>query len=241
MASLNISIGNLEEALKAMGLKDPIGKKVGYANSEKEIIGVVKNFHYGSLHDALQPLFFRFFPNGREVLVRLDAGVQSEIIEKITRLYQRFNPDYPFDFTFLNDEYQAQYVSEKRVADLSRYFTVFAVVIACLGLFGLARFTIQRRFKEMSIRKTYGASKWNIMYLLSKDYMSLVLISIVISVPIGYRILDSWLANFYYRTDLEWWFFLFAGLVALAISWLTIAGQTFRAARTTPVEGLKDL
>jgi len=229
-----------EEALKAMGLKDPIGKKVGYADGEKEIIGVVRNFHYGSLHDPLQPLFFRFFPDGRDVLVRVDSESQSGVIEKIKILYRQFNSEYPFDFTFLDDEYQALYTSEKRVADLSKYFTLFAVVISSLGLFGLAQFTIQRRFKEISIRKTYGANKWNIMFMLSRDYMRSVIIAIGISLPLGYWILSNWLASFQYRMELEWWFFFLAGFIALAISWLTIAGQTLRAARISPISGLRE-
>ena len=229
-----------EEALKAMGLKDPIGKRVGYANGEKEIIGVVRNFHYGSLHDRLQPLFFRFFPNGRNVLVRIESSAQLDVIEKIKKLYKKFSPEYPFDFTFLDDEYQALYTSEKRIADLSRYFTLFAVIISSLGLFGLVQFTIQRRFKEISVRKVYGAGKWNIMLMLSKEYLRSVSIAIVISVPAGYWILSNWLAKFYYRTDLEWWFFLLASFLALVISWLTIVGQTFRAAQINPVAGLRD-
>ncbi len=229
-----------EEALKTMGLKDPIGKKVGYANEEKEIIGVVKNFHYGSLHDRLQPLFFRFFPNGRNVLVRIESSAQRDVIEKIKILYNKLNPEYPFDFTFLDDEYQALYTSEKRVADLSEYFTLFAVIISCLGLFGLAQFTIERRFKEISVRKVYGAGKWNVMLMLSRDYLRSVIIAIVIAVPSGYWMLSNWLANFYYRTDLEWWFFLLASFLALAISWLTIVGQTFRAAQINPIAGLKE-
>lgn len=228
-----------EEALKVMGLKDPIGKKVGYAGEEKEIIGVVKNFHYGSLHDRLQPLFFRFFPNGRNVLVRIESSDQLDVIEKLKELHKKFNPEYPFDFTFLDDEYQALYASERRVADLSKYFTLFAVVISSLGIFGMAQFTIQRRFKEISIRKTYGAGKWNIMLLLSKDYMRLVIIAIVIAVPLGYWILNNWLASFHYRINLEWSLFLLASLLTLAISWLTIVGQTFRAAQINPIAGLR--
>jgi putative ABC transport system permease protein len=229
-----------EEALKAMGLKDPIGKKVGYADGEKEIIGVVKNFHYGSLHDQLQPLFFRFFQNGRNVLVRIESSAQLDVIAKIKTLYKKFNPEYPFDFTFLDDEYQALYTSEKRVADLSKYFTLFAVIISSLGLFGLAQFTVQRRFKEINVRKVYGASKWNIMLMLFKDYMTSVIMAISISVPLGYWILNSWLANFYYRMELEWWYFLFASFLTLGISLLTIVGQTFRAAQVNPITGLRE-
>jgi len=229
-----------EEALKAMGLKDPVGKKVGYADGEKEIIGVVRNFHYGSLHDRLRPLFFRFFPKGRNVLVRIGSGAPLDVIEKIEMLYKKFNPGYPFDFTFLDDEYQALYVSEKRVAGLSRYFTLFAVIISSLGLFGLARFTIQRRFREISIRKTYGAGEWGIMSMLAGDYMRSVVIAIVIAVPLGYWIVSNWLAGFYYRIDLEWWVFALAGFLVVAVSGLTIAGQTFRAARIKPVAGLRE-
>lgn len=229
-----------EEALKAIGMKDPIGKKVGYADGEKEIIGVVKNFHYGSLHDPLQPLFFRFYPNGRDIVVRLESGSQSEVIEKIKTLYKKFNPEYPFDFTFLDDEYQALYTSEQRVADLSMYFTAFAILISILGLFALAQFTIHRRFKEISIRKTYGASKWSIVLMLSRDYMRSVLIAIFISIPVSYWMLSNWLDNFYYRMELDWWLFVLASVMAIAISWLTIVGQTLRAAQTSPTAGLRE-
>lgn len=229
-----------EEALKAIGLKDPIGKTVGYANDEREIIGVVRNFHYGSLHGAMQPLFFRFFPNGRDMLVRIESSAQLDVIEKIKILYKKVGSEYPFDFTFLDDEYQALYTSEKRVADLSRYFTLFAVIISSLGLFGLAQFTIQRRLREISIRKTYGASMWHIMLMLSRDFMGSVILAIFVAVPVGYWILSNWLATFYYRMDLEWWVFVLASFLALVISWLTIVGQTFRASQINPIAWLRE-
>ena len=151
-----------------------------------------------------------------------------------------YNDGLPFEYSFLDEEYQAQYASEQRISTLSRYFAGLAIIISCLGLFGLAAFTAQRRLKEIGIRKILGATDFGIVRLLSGDFTKIVVIAIVIALPVSYLIARNWLNEFAFRIDLEWWYFITAGLAALLIAWFTVGLQTVRAARVNPVECLKE-
>ena len=166
--------------------------------------------------------------------------MEQQAIERIGDLYREFNQGFPFDYKFIDQDFQELYIAEKRVASLSRYFAGIAIVISCLGLFGLAAFTAERRTKEIGIRKILGSSVWGIIYLLSGDFTKMVITSIIIALPTSYFLAKSWLEGFAYRIDLELWFFIAAGLVALFIAWFTISIQTGKAARINPAECLKD-
>ena len=231
-----------ESAVKMMELEDPIGKIIKHGEEEQQIIGVVKDFQYGSIHHEVEPLIFRFrnARAGRNTMVKIKAGTERVTIEQIESLYKEFHPKYPFEFTFMDDDYQALYDSENRVAVLSKYFTVIAIIISCLGLFGLATFTAERRLKEIGIRKILGSTELGIVYLLSSDFTKMVLIAIMIALPVSYLLAKNWLEGFAYRIDLAWWFFVGAGLIALLIAWFTVGLQTIKAARINPVECLKD-
>ncbi len=227
-----------ESAVRKMGLEDPVGKIIQYNDKEQQIIGVVKDFQYGSLYQRIEPLIFRFRPEGSTMLVKIKAGTERATLEGVERLYKEFHPNYPFEFTFMDDEYQALYESENRVAVLFNCFTVMAVLISCLGLLGLATFTAQRRRKEISIRRVLGASQAGIAFLLSGEFTRLVLLAVVIGLPLSYLAARKWLDGFAYRTDLAWWHFAAAGLLALLIAWLTVVGQAVNAARANPVKAL---
>ena len=230
-----------ETAIKMMGLKDPVGKKIKLWGEDRQIIGVVKDFHFESLHENVKPLFFSLIPAETDkVMVKIEAGKEKETIAQFQNFYQQYNPGFTFDYKFLDSDYQAQYTSEQRVSVLSHYFAGLAILISCLGLFGLAAFTAERRRKEISVRKVLGASRFSIVYLLSGDFTKLVVISICISLPLSYFIVKYWLQNFEYRIDLEWWYFVGAGLAALAIAWLTVGTQAVKAASVNPVHSLKD-
>jgi putative ABC transport system permease protein len=232
-----------EAAVKMMDLKDPVGnrfKRDMDIRHDMTVIGVVKDFHYGSLHNNIEPMIIRFLPYNGNILVKMKAGTEVATIGRIKGFYQKFFPEYPFDFTFMDAEYQKLYESESKVAALSKYFAGLAIIISCLGLFGLAAFTAERRRKEIGVRKVFGSTELSIFYLLSGDFTKQVLVSIFIALPVSYLAARNWLNTFASRTDLEWWFFAGAGFMALFIAWLTVGSQAVRAANTNPAECLKD-
>jgi len=233
-----------QTALEMMQIENPIGKiidkDVGQGREKRKIIGVVKDFHYGSIHEQVKPLILRFRQGGFGVLVKLQAGTEQATIAQLESLYSEFFPKYTFEYSFLDKDYQQLYIAEQRVASLSSYASGLAIIISCLGLFGLAAFTAERRQKEMGIRKVLGASVYQLVQLLSADFTKMVLIAILIGLPIGYLITQSWLESFAYKIELQWWYFILAAGVTLLIAWLTVSIQTFKVARVNPVESLKD-
>ncbi|MDN5200994.1 ABC transporter permease [Fulvivirgaceae bacterium BMA10] len=230
-----------EAAIEHMALKDPIGEKIKFWGMDKEIIGVVKNFHFESLHESIRPLMISFWPSKtKRFIVKIEGGKEKEVIDGLQKFYRGYNPGFALDYKFLDSEYQLQYVAEQRVATLSHYFAGLAILISCLGLFGLATFTAERRIKEIGIRKILGSSIWGIVRLLSGDFGKMVMAAVAIALPISYFIVAKWLESFAYRIDLKWWFFIGAGVMALFIAWLTVGIQTIKAARINPTECLKD-
>jgi ABC-type antimicrobial peptide transport system permease subunit len=230
-----------EAAVAAMQLADPIGKWIQLFEMKREIIGVVKDFHFQSMYEEIKPIFILCNPKyTNTVIVKIQSHTSRTTISKLEDLYHRHNPGIAFEIQFLDDEYQALYVAEQRVASLSKYFAIIAIVISCLGLFGLAAFTAERRTKEIGIRKILGCSELRIIRMLSADFTMMVLIAIIIALPVSYLIAKYWLEGFAYRVDLEWWFFIGAGLMALVIAWFTVGMQTIKAARINPALTLKE-
>jgi len=229
-----------EAAIESMGLTHPVGQTVKVWGKEKQIIGVVKNFHFESLYENVNPFFFMFSDKARNMMVKIKAGTTQETLAQLEEFYQGFNQGVPFDYRFLDEDYQKLYASENRVSVLSRYFAGLAILISCLGLFGLATFMAERRLKEIGIRKILGASDFGIVRLLSGDFTKMVLVAIIIALPISYFIARNWLEGFAYRIDLEWWFFAGTGVLALLIAWFTVGLQTVKAARVNLTECLKD-
>src|SRR5260221_7449273 len=231
-----------EAAAKIMGFDNAIGKDVIGIGS-LEIIGVVKDFHLESFHEKVKPQLFvlhrRNFAPPSLIMARIEAGREKETLERLNAFYKTYNPGFPLDYTFIDDDYQALYTSEQRVSTLSKYFAGLAILISCLGLFGLAAFTAQRRIKEIGIRKILGSSDFGIVRLLSSDFTRTIFIAIMIALPLSYFITRKWLSGFAYRIDLEWWFFAGSGCLALVIALFTVALQTVRASRVNPTECLK--
>jgi hypothetical protein len=229
-----------EAAIEVMGFKDPIGRKA----KGSEIIGVVKNFHFESFHVDVQPQLFilhrgKFAPPSF-IMARIEAGKEVATLERLNEFYKSYNPGFPLDYTFLDEDYQRQYTSEQRVSTLSRYFAGLAIVISCLGLFGLAAFTAQRRLKEIGIRKILGSTDFGIVRLLSADFTRIVLVAIAFALPLSYYVARKWLDGFAYKIDLEWWIFAGSGILALLIAWFTVGLQTVRAAQVNPTECIKN-
>ncbi|MBS1597879.1 MAG: ABC transporter permease [Bacteroidetes bacterium] len=231
-----------EAAIKLMGIKDPVGKTVKLFNRPMQIIGVVKDFHFESLHEPVKPAYMQLEGqnNGwHKIMIRIKGGEEQETIARIQQFYENYNPGFPFAFNFLDEAYQKQYTTETRVSILSRYFAALAIIISCLGLFGLATFTAQRRQKEIGIRKVVGASVNNIVAMLSKDFLKLVLISVLIAFPLSYFAMNHWLEGFAYRISIGADVFVLAGGSVFLITIITISYQAIKAALANPVKSLR--
>lgn len=231
-----------ETALSMMNLADPIGQKIGNFNPRaktKEVIGVVEDFHFQSLQEKVHPFFFRLTDKGRKFVVKIEAGTERETITRIGELYESLNEGYPFEYKFLDDDYQALYAPEERITVLSKYFAGIAIAISCLGLLALTAFSTQRRFKEIAIRKVLGSTGFGIVRLLSRDFILLVLFAIVIALPISYYLMKSWLNDFAYRIGLDPVYFILAGVLMIAVAWLTIMTQTAKSANINVTESLR--
>jgi len=228
-----------ESAIAAMGLKNPVGKTVSLWGRKKQIIGVVKDYHFESLYKKVGPAFLECFQNNDNILVKIKAATEKETIAAIEKLYKGYNEGLPFEYKFLDDDYEALYSSEQRVAVLSRYFAGIAILISCLGLLGLAAFTAQRRQKEIGIRKVVGASAGNIATILSTDFLKLVVMALLIAVPSSWWAANQWLQSFAYRINIDAGIFLITAASVILITLLTISFQTIKAAIANPVKSLR--
>lgn len=230
-----------ETAIKQMKLTDPIGKNVTVGNENRQIIGVLKDFHFESLYDEVKPVFMKLNKsNTYTIMLRIEKGKTRQVLSDLQEFYRKYNPGYTLDYKFLEAQYEAQYVAERRVSLLSRYFAALSIIISCLGLFGLAAFTAQRRRKEIGIRKALGSSDFGIVSLLSTDFTKMVILSILVALPVSYFLLKSWLEGFAYRIDLQLWIFVLSGFAALSIAWISVVTQAYKASRLDPVECLKE-
>jgi len=228
----------VNQALVAgLGMPDPVGQRLDGAR----IVGVVRDFHYESLHEKIKPLLLRLEPQVLmgTIYVKLQPNAEQATIARLQQLYAAYNPGLTLDYTFLDADYQAQYVAERRVAVLARYFAGMAILISALGLLGLAAFTAERRRKEIGIRKALGASELGIVWLLTSSLTWLVVVAIALALPLSYLLLQRWLEGFAYRVAWQWWYFAAPGLGALLIAWLTVSVQAWRAARRNPVLSLR--
>lgn len=238
--SKNTQIILNEAAVEAMGLKNPVGTLIIGKDDSTEIIGVAKDFHFESLHEKIEPMKFRLNDGvAATVVVKIKKGKEKEALGSLETLYKKFNSDVPFNYKFLDQDYQALYTSERLTSVLSRYFAGLSILISCLGLFGLAAFTAETRLKEIGIRKVLGATVFGIVRLLSGEFAKMILIAICIALPLSYLIAKNWLDNFAYRITLQWWYFLGAGMVTIFIALCTVSFQSVKAALVNPAKSLK--
>lgn len=237
----------INETLAKMIGKDAVGKILFRDTSETgavsyTIVGVTKDFVFGDMYGKADPLVFMCSPEDRfgYLYIRLKPQANVErAVAKIETTIKTNNPGYPFDYIFVDDEFDLQFRSEMLIGKLSRIFALLAVIISCLGLFGLAAYTAERRTKEIGIRKVLGASVTGITGLLSKDFLRLVFISAVVAFPLSWWFMHKWLQNYAYRISISWWVFVIAGLLALIIALITISFQSIRAAVANPVKSLR--
>jgi putative ABC transport system permease protein len=228
-----------ETAIRLMGLEDPIGHTIRLWGQDRQIIGVVKDFHYESLYQELKPLLIQLVPPAPRIMVKLDGKNMNQAIAEVGQLYERYYPGIAFEYKFLDDDYNALYASEQKVSVLARIFAGLAILISCLGLYGLTAFTAERRMKEISVRKVFGASEISIIRLLSSEFTMLVLVAMLIGVPLIWVAGRSWLSGFAYRSDISWWYFLMGAGSILLITLVTVSMNTVRAARMNPAETLR--
>lgn len=242
--TLDAPIALINEATaKALGWKpeDAVGKKFGYSDGRgtRTIIGVMKDFHFNSIHHSLGPLVLTL---GQDATGYISARVRTENLPGTIALFEhavkQFTP-YPFEYQFLDDSFDQLYKRDVRLGEMFGFFTLLAILIASLGLFGLAAYTTEQRMKEIGVRKVLGATVTNIVGLLSKDYIKLVLLGFIIAVPLAWYIMNRWLEDFAYRIDIEWWMFALAGLLAVVIALLTVSSQSVKAALMDPVKSLR--
>ena len=231
-----------ESAIKSMGLEDPVGKIIDLWGEKRKIVGVMKDFHFQSFRETVKPMFFRIVPEQQSFvfMARIEAGREKEVLQKLENTYSKFNPGYVFDYKFLDEDFQALYNAENRVSSLSGYFAAMAILISCLGLFGLAAFTAERRRKEIGIRKALGQSSKQITVLFSGEFAKLISVSILFGLPLGYILINNWLSGFAYRINLHYGYFLLAGATALAVALCTVSVEAVRAAYKNPVESLRE-
>lgn len=230
-----------EAAARLLGWHgDPVGRKVKAGNTELAVVGMVKDFNYQSLHHRVEPLLL--LPTAawaRYMTLRLAPEDVRSTLGFIERKWQSFDPDHPMEYYFLDEHFDKQYRAEESMLTIFGYFTLLTILIACMGLFGLAAFTAEQRTKEIGIRKVLGSSVSEIVVLLSKDFALLVLIAIVIACPVAWYGMEKWLQDFAYRTPISVWIFILSGLAALLIATLTVSYKATRAAMTDPVQALR--
>jgi hypothetical protein len=231
-----------EEVQRIMGVEDVVGHRFNFWNIEGRVIGVMKNWHYHSVRTKIEPLVLVTAPIDwlSHMVVRIAPGDISQTMSGIEETWNKVIPGYPFDYQFVDEDLDRMYRTEERLGNLLKYFTILGIIIACLGLFGLASFTAEQRTHEIGVRKVMGARVRSVMLLLSREFTVLVLISCLIAIPASWYVMGRvFLQNFEYQTNMAWWIFLAASALALLIGILTVIYQAARAAMTNPADALR--
>jgi putative ABC transport system permease protein len=230
-----------EAAAKLIGFKKPVGERIVFNDKPYTVISVVKNMVMQSPYIPVQPTIFTLGGEYTNViLIKLKQGTPvHNALAKVETVFKKINPKSPFNYKFTDDEYARKFQNEERIGNLATFFSVLAIVISSLGLFGLASFVAEQRTKEIGVRKVLGASVYNLWSMLSKDFVTLVIISCLIAIPVAWYFLNQWLQAYEYRTNISWWIFAVSGFGALAITLLTVSFQAIKAALANPVKSLR--
>jgi predicted permease len=230
-----------ETAVKRLGYADPVGKYITMWGIKGKIVGVVKDFHFSSLHDQIKPLILRYSQNMDygSILVRTMPGKTKEALASLETVAKQLNPNFQFSYTFSDDAYNKLYNNEQIVSKLSDGFAFLAIFISSLGLLGLAMFTAEQRLKEIGIRKVLGASVGSLFALLSSEFLALVIIALLIATPVAWYGMNKWLQNFAYHTSVQWWVFALSGGLIVLIALVTVSFQAAKAALVNPIKSLR--
>ncbi|MBE0652433.1 MAG: FtsX-like permease family protein [Bacteroidales bacterium] len=230
-----------EEVVKLMDIGDPVGKNFRFMGLNGTIVGVMKNFHFKGANQPIEPVAFALADPSylRMILIRLTPGNIPGSLKAVEKIWKDVIPEYPLEYTFIDQDYEHLFRSELRLTRLLKYFTVLALFIACIGLFGLASYSAERRTNEVGIRKVMGAGNFSIIFSVSKEFLILIIISIAIAFPAGWIIMKKLLAQFPYRIDLDLMIFLLIAAASVTIAMLTVSFHAFRATGINPAEALK--
>ncbi|MGV8878064.1 MAG: ABC transporter permease [Sphingobacteriaceae bacterium] len=229
-----------ETAVKQMGLKKPyVGQQITFHNKKGVIRGVTKDFNFESLKEKVAPILLFNWWSGNILFVRTNGKNTQQALAAVEMQYKKYGGDSPFSYNFVDKQFESQYETDQRAGTLFRLFSGIAIFISCLGLFGLATYTAQVKFKEIGIRKVLGASVSGIVRLISNDFLKLVVIAIIIATPVAWWAMHTWLQGFAYRVDIGWWMFAIAGILALLIALVTVSFQAVKAALMNPVKSLR--
>ena len=230
-----------DAAVHFMGLKKPLGETITWFGKPYTVIGVVNDIVMASPYDQQKPVIFNLSNDaGNVAIIKIDPSLSvKEALSRIEPVFKKFDPDDPFEYQFTDEEYAKKFGNEERISKLAEFFAALAVIISCLGLFGLTSFVAEQRKKEISVRKVLGASVANVWNLLSKDFLFLVIFSFFIAVPMSYYFMHNWLQNYSYRTNLPWWIFAIACVGSLVITMIVVSFQTIKAAISNPVKNLR--
>jgi len=238
-----------ETAAKLLGFKNPLTQKLyrpngyasngGFTSKEFRIIGVMKDFNFSSMHDKVGPLVLELGEDYGRIAMRINTQNIPALISQVQNKWSSMAPGQPFSYTFLDADFNKIYNADQRTGKLFITFAVFAIFIACLGLFGLVTYAAEQRIKEIGIRKVLGASVQEIVAMISKDFVNLVLIAFLIAFPVAWWMMNKWLQGFAYRIDIGWWVFALAGLLTIAIALVTVSFQAIKAAIANPVKSLR--
>lgn len=240
-ATDSVSLLLNETAVKKIGLKNPVGKTITWGNRSGTVIGVMKDFHFNSLHETIEPLIMRLDDKWSwgTILVRIKAGKTTQAITDLQKICKQINPKFPFTYQFSDLEFAKLYASENVVSKLANIFAFLAIFISCLGLFGLATFTAEQRTKEIGVRKVLGASSSNIVKLLSANFLKPVVLAFLIAFPLAWFAMNNWLQGYAYKINISWWMFAVAGFATIGIALLTVSYQSIRASLANPVNSLR--
>ena len=216
-----------------------VGKRISNWNKTWTIIGVVEDFHFETIKQDVGPLCMELGNSSESMLIKISTKETADVLANIESVWDNYSPNQSLRYSFLDTDFELMYSDVQRTGDIFMYFAMLAIIVACLGLFGLAEFITKMRTKEIGIRKINGAKVSEILIMLNKDFLKWVAIAFIIATPIAYYVMNKWLENFAYKTELSWWIFALAGCITLVIALLTVSWQTFRAARRNPVEALR--
>ena len=229
-----------EEVVKLMGVQSAVGKRFKFMGIDGTIVGVVKDFHYQSVENNIEPLAIIVSPLWvTNAIIRLQKGDIPASMEYVKSTWHSVFPLYPFEYRFFDDDFARMYEGHEKIGTIVRYAALLALMIACLGLFGLASFMVDRRTKEIGVRKVLGASVTGITLMLSREFVKWVVVANLIGAPIAYYLVNRWLENFAYRISINWWFFALTLCLTMAIALLTVGYQSVRAARSNPINSLR--
>ena len=230
-----------ETAVKFMGLKHPVGETIKWDGKNFHVIGVINDMVMQSPYDPVYRSVFVDDGNAQPVVqIRINPAKSThEALAKIEAVFKKYNPAQPFTYSFTDTDYAKKFGDEERIGKLANFFTILAIFISCLGLWGMASFMAEQRTKEIGVRKVLGATVIGLWSLLSKDYVKLVVISLLIAIPFAWYFMHGWLMNYTYHTELSWWIFALTAFGAIAITLLTVSFQSIKAALANPVKSLK--